>query len=143
MRIKIERKYKKDTYTIGKLYMNNQYWCDTLEDKDRGLKSTMTEEEIFDVKVKGKTAIPTGLYSLAYTFSNKFHKYLPLLLNVKGFSGIRIHAGNTADDSEGCILLGFNKKKGQVINSRKTCNDFNHIIENTLDRGELITIEIV
>ena len=75
MRIKIERKYKKDTYTIGKLYMNNQYWCDTLEDKDRGLKSTMTEEEIFDVKVKGKTAIPTGLYSLAYTFSNKFHSY--------------------------------------------------------------------
>ena len=142
MQLKLTRLYKKDTYTIGKLYINNQYFCDTLEDKDRGLNSDMTEDQIFDRKVKGATCIPTGLYHLAYTYSPKYKRYLPLVLNVKGYAGIRIHSGNTDKDTEGCILLGENKKVGQVINSRKTCSEFNRIVEKTLDKGELITLKI-
>ena len=142
MQLKITRLFKKDTYTVGKLFINNQYFSDTLEDKDRGLTSEMTEEQIFDIKVKGKTCIPEGLYNIAYTYSPKLHKYAPLVLNVKGFSGIRIHAGNTDEDTMGCILLGKNTKVGELTNSRKTCNDFYHIVEDALDRGELITLKI-
>ena len=143
MKVKIERKWKKDTYTIGNVYINGLWFCNSLEDKDRGLTSKMSEEEIFDVKVKGETAIPSGLYNLAYTYSPKLHKYAPLVLNVKGFSGIRIHSGNTDKDSEGCIILGLNKKKGEVINSRYTCNNFYHMVEDALDKGQLVTLEIV
>lgn len=143
MKLKLIRKYKKNTYTIGKLYINNQYFSDTLEDVDRGLTSAMTEEQIFDIKVAGKTAIPTGLYKVAYTFSPKYHRYMPLIQGVKGFSGIRIHSGNTDKDTEGCVLLGQNKKVGQVINSRAICSEFYRIVENALDNLEQITIEII
>lgn len=143
MKIRVERRYKKDTYTIGKMFINNLYFCDTLEDKDRGLTSAMTENEIFDIKIAGKTAIPKGTYKVAYTFSPKYHRYMPLIQGVKGFSGIRIHSGNTDKDTEGCILLGQNKKVGQVINSRAICSEFYRIVENALDNLEQITIEIL
>lgn len=143
MKLKLIRKYKKNNYTIGKLYINNQYFSDTLEDVDRGLTSAMTEEQIFDIKVAGKTAIPSGTYKIGYTYSPKFHRYLPLIQGVKGFSGIRIHSGNTDKDTEGCVLLGQNKKVGQVINSRAICSEFYRIVENALDNLETITIEIV
>ena len=110
----------KETYTIGKLYIDGNYFCDTVEDVDRHLDDSMTEEEIKKNKVYGETAIPYGMYKVTITYSPKFKKNLPLLEGVKGFSGIRIHSGNTAKDSLGCIIVGKNKKVGMVLDSRVT-----------------------
>lgn len=122
MKILIERIANRDTYCIGKLYINGEYFCDTLEDTDRGLDETMTEEEIAKIKVYGQTAIPIGMYRLILNYSPKFKKVLPLLLDVKGYSGIRIHSGSTDKDTLGCILVGQNKVVGKVINSKVTFN---------------------
>lgn len=110
------------TYTIGKLYIDGQYVMDTLEDTDRGLDDKMSEEEILSKKVKGETAIPTGIYQVTLTYSPKYKKNMPLINNVKGYSGIRIHSGNTNKDTEGCVLVGLNKEVGKVLNSRKMYN---------------------
>lgn len=120
MNILIKRIAKKDNYTIGKLYINGQYFCDTLEDKDRGLKQTDNIISIKAKKIFGKTAIPMGKYNVVLSYSPKFKKILPLVDNVKGFSGIRIHQGNTADDTEGCILVGKNNIVGMVTHSEDT-----------------------
>lgn len=143
MELLIDRKWKKDSYTIGKLYINGEYFCDTLEDVDRNLTSEMSITEIKNKKVYGKTAVPTGLYTILYTYSPKYKRLMPLVDNVKGFSGIRIHSGNTAEDSLGCILLGFNKEKGKVLQSRDTCNKFYKLIEEAIyKKGEAITLKI-
>lgn len=122
MRITLMRIANKPTYCIGKLYIDGQYICDTIEDVDRGLDDRMTEEEILEKKVKGETAIPTGIYPVYLTYSPKYKKQMPLIDNVKGYSGIRIHSGNTSKDTEGCVIVGLNKKVGMVINSRKMYN---------------------
>lgn len=120
MNILIKRIALKDNYTIGKLYINGQYFCDTLEDKDRGLKQTDNIISIKAKKIFGKTAIPLGTYNVDITYSPKFKKYLPLVENVKGFSGIRIHSGNTVDATDGCILVGKNTIVGMVTHSQDT-----------------------
>ena len=120
MNILIKRIARKDNYTIGKLYINGQYFCDTLEDKDRGLKQSDNIITIKTKKIFGKTAIPMGKYNVVLSYSPKFKKILPLVENVKGFSGIRIHQGNTADDTEGCIIVGRNKIVGMVTHSEDT-----------------------
>ena len=112
MILTLDRKYKLPTYTIGKLYIDGEYFCDTLEDKDRGLTDGMTVSEISKIKIKKETAIPTGTYKVTITYSNRFKKNMPLINNVKGFEGIRIHSGNTDKDTEGCILVGQNKFVG-------------------------------
>ena len=117
IKLRLERLYKGSKYTIGKLFINDEYFCDTIEDIDRGLKSSMSVEYIKKKKVYAETAIPTGTYKIEMTYSNKFKRILPLLVDVKGFSGIRIHRGNTEKDSSGCIVIGENKVKGKVINS--------------------------
>ena len=102
MILTLDRKYKLPTYTIGKLYIDGEYFCDTLEDKDRGLTDDMTVSEISKIKIKNETAIPTGTYSITLNivsprFSvSSFYKQvcngkLPRILNVKGFDGILIH----------------------------------------------------
>ena len=138
MTITLIRKYKLPTYTIGKLYIDGGYFCDTLEDKDRGLTDDMTVSEISKIKIKKETAIPTGTYKVTITYSNRFKKNMPLINDVKGFEGIRIHSGNTDKDTEGCILVGFNKVKGNVINSRDTYNKLFSI----LSKSNNITITI-
>ena len=120
MRIELVRIAFKSTYTIGKLYVDGTYFCDVLEDVDRGLDSSMSESEILEKKVKGQTAIPTGHYVINITYSPKYKRMMPLLLDVKGFSGIRIHSGNSSKDTEGCLLVGKNKKVGMVLESRDT-----------------------
>ena len=115
MKIELVRIAFKDTYTIGKLYVDGKYFSDVLEDVDRGLDSSMSESEILEKKVKGQTAIPTGHYVINITYSPKYKRMMPLLLDVKGFSGIRIHSGNTAKDTEGCLLVGKNKQVGKVL----------------------------
>ena len=138
MRIELVRIAFKDTYTIGKLYVDGKYFSDVLEDKDRGLDSSMSESEILEKKVKGQTAIPTGHYVINITYSPKYKRMMPLLLDVKGFSGIRIHSGNSPKDTEGCLLVGKNKKVGMVLESRDTYQRLFKIIEGQKD----ITIDI-
>lgn len=142
MEIVLKRIAKKDSYTIGKLYIDGKYVCDTCEDKDRGLTDSMTVEEIKSKKVYGQTAIPTGTYTVSYTMSNRFKKMMPLINDVKGFEGIRIHSGNTAADSLGCIILGENKAVGKVLNSRATCAKVYPMIAAASKKGEKITITI-
>ena len=142
MEILVKREYKKKDYTIGKMYINGEYFCDTLEDTDRGLTQIMTLSEIKEVKEYGCTAIPTGRYPVAYTYSSRFKKHLPLLLNVPAFEGVRIHSGNTHKDTEGCILLGENKAVGKVLNSRKTMDEFLRILKPAIEACEDIWITI-
>ena len=110
MKVEVKRTFKGTEYTIGKLYIDGHYLCDTLEDTVRPV----------GVKISGKTAIPAGTYKVKKTMLPRFKKVLPEILNVPGFSGVRIHAGNTAIDTDGCLLLGLNKKKGQVLESQTT-----------------------
>lgn len=141
MEILLQRVAKKDKYTIGKLYINDQYFCDTLEDTDRGLTQSMTEQQIKSKKVYGETAIPIGTYRIIISYSNRFKKQMPLLLNVPGFSGIRIHTGNTEKDSLGCILVGKNKAVGKVLESRDTYSKLFSILQKA-DKKETIKITI-
>lgn len=120
MELKLNRLHKNPTYTIGKLYVDGVYFCDTVEDTDRGMTQQMSNSYNEARKVYGKTAIPVGRYRVVLSYSNKFKKSLPLLNDVMCFSGVRIHSGNTAEDSLGCIIVGENKIKGGVINSRAT-----------------------
>lgn len=142
MEIRVKRIARKDGYTIGRMSLNNEYFCDTLEDTDRGLKSTMSEEEILSKKRKGITAIPTGKYDVILTFSPRFKRVLPLLLNVKCYEGVRIHAGNTAEDTEGCLLVGENKERGKVINSRATLEKLMSVLLKCEKKKEKVIITI-
>ena len=126
MKITVIRRYKKEDYTIGDLYIDGKWFSNTLEDRVRELNT-------LEDKVYGKTAIPEGVYHVKLTYSPRFKKILPEVLNVQFFSGIRIHAGNTADDSEGCILVGENKAKGKVLNSRKTLEMLMKILKSAQD----------
>lgn len=142
MTIHLKRIAKKVSYTIGKLYIDGEYFCDTIEDTDRGLSSDMSASEIAKIKVHGKTAIPTGTYNVVVTWSPRFKKTMPLLENVPGFSGIRIHSGNSSSDTEGCILPGQNKVVGKVINSRVYTDNLYKAISDGLKTGPVyITIE--
>ena len=125
MELRLRRIALKKEYTIGKLYIDGEYFCDTIEDCDRGLTSNMTENEVLSKKNYAKTAIPTGRYEIdLYTQSprykdNNFYKkvcggYLPRLKNVLGFSGVLIHCGNTAKDSSGCCLVGYRAQNGYL-----------------------------
>ena len=138
MKIKLIRKYRKETYTIGKLYVDGVYFCDTIEDKDRGLDDSMTVREILNKKVKGETAIPTGHYNIEITYSPQYKRMMPLLIGVKGYSGIRIHSGNTSKDTLGCLIVGKNTQVGMVTESRKTYNALFALMKDKKD----ITIEI-
>lgn len=141
MNIILNRIAKKAKYTIGKLYINDKYFCDTLEDTDRDLTQSMTEQQIGSKKVYGETAIPTGTYRIIISYSNKFKKQMPLLLNVPGFAGIRIHSGNTEKDSLGCILVGKNKAVGKVLESRDTYSKLFSILQEA-NKKETIKITI-
>lgn len=152
MKLRLKRIACKPLYSIGKLYVDEQYFCDTIEDRDRGLHDGMTEQEIRAIKVPSETAIPTGTYNVtmniqspkfkskaAYAFCNG---YLPRLLNVKGFDGILIHIGNTQNASAGCILVGQNKVVGQVINSTETFKKLYAVLDAANKRGEKISITV-
>jgi len=133
MKITIERKYKKENYTIGKLYIDGVPFCDTLEDKDRNLDSSMSLEDILAKKVSGETAIPYGTYEAEINYSPKFKRDLLLIKDVKGFEGIRVHAGNFASNSLGCVLCGKNTHVGMLSESKKTLETFMKKIEGEQD----------
>ncbi len=152
MKISVNRVYKQYSYTIGKLYIDGKFFCNTLEDKDRGLTQSTPLEEIAKIKIPSQTAIPAGIYRVILSqVSPRFSKKdmykgidgkLPRLIDVPGFDGVLIHVGNTDKDSSGCILVGFNKVKGQVINSRDTFFKLYAKLKEASDRGEKITIRI-
>lgn len=118
MEIVLTRFLKGENATIGRLFINGQFECFILEDKDRGLSQSMALADIQKAKVFAKTAIPTGRYEMAVTFSNRFKQYLPLIMGVPGFSGIRIHSGNNNSHTEGCPLTGSSHTQTSVSNSR-------------------------
>lgn len=142
MELELKRIAKRDDYTIGNLSVDGAYFCDTLEDTDRGIDWAMSSREIAYRKIKAKTAIPTGKYEVRLTLSPRFGRVLPLLMNVKCFEGVRIHPGNRAEDTEGCILVGLNKVKGQVIESRKTFDELYRMLADEVRRGKKIYIKI-
>lgn len=143
MRILLQRHALKAGYTIGRMEINGRYFCDTLEDTDRGLRESMTEDEIAALKVKGATAIPTGTYRIdMQTRSPRFGRVLPRLLRVKGYAGVLIHSGNTAADTEGCILVGENRERGKVLNSRATLEHLLVFLRAAQAEGEEIELTI-
>ena len=119
MRLRLERKYLGPEYTIGHLYLNGIRLCEMIEDKVRDVNEDGDLDDEGEEKVSGETAIPYGYYHMDLTMSPKFKRLLPIIVNVRHFEGIRIHRGNTASDSHGCLLPGENKEKGKVINSTK------------------------
>lgn len=144
MKIKLERYLFLKDCTISRLYVDDKLFCHVLEDVDRGLNSKMSEKEIADIKIHSQTAIPTGTYIVGNTYSPKYKKYLPLLFNVPGYKGIRIHPGNTHVDTAGCLIPGqlSPTKNNMVINSRSTFNALHREI-TAREKKEKITIEIV
>ncbi|MBO4316076.1 MAG: hypothetical protein J5867_08975 [Prevotella sp.] len=147
MELVLKRIAKKKDYTIGKLYVKEKvldeysmgekmtYLCDTLEPKWRDYAHGAN-------KVNGRSAIPEGRYPMLITKSTKFEMWLPLLLGVPKFEGIRIHAGNTVEDTKGCILVGENLKKGMVLNSRRCVELVKKKIVEAKETGEGVWIVI-
>ena len=152
MNLTLKRIAKRPTYTIGKLYINNAYLCDTIEDTDRGLLQTMPLSMITAKKIKGQTAIPAGTYEVSMnvispTYSKKkAYKWtggvMPRLLDVPGWTGVLIHPGNTEKDSEGCIIVGRNTKVGMVTDSQATFKRLFPILRAASDRFEKIELTI-
>lgn len=152
MELLLKRIALKDTYTIGKLYVNGIYFCDTIEDKVRDLNKDGDLNDVGEGKIPSLTAIPYGKYEITlkvqspkYSLKTNYNwckGYLPRLINVPHFEGILIHAGNTAKDSAGCILIGENKVKGKVINSMVTLKKLYPILKEASDKNEGIWIKI-
>ena len=151
MELILTRIAKRKTYTIGRLYIREQvmdeylpgyedhYFCDTLEPTWRDYANGA-------YKVKGRSAIPEGRYAVVISYSPKFKQWLPILLGGPEFNrkwqGIRIHAGNTAKDTEGCILVGQNREVGKVLDSRKWLYELKQKIVEARDRGEAVWLTI-
>lgn len=149
MELKLDRKFPKETYCVGRLYINGEFFCNTLENAI----TDINKNGVFDgdeKKVYGHSSIPFGKYTIVYNYSPKFKRNLPRLLDVPHFDGILIHPGTTASsdpneksDTAGCILVGNNTSPGKLTNSRATSDKLNALIEEAQNNKEEITIEIV
>lgn len=137
MELTLTRIARRKDYTIGHLDIDNEFFCDTLEPTWRDIGRGRPEN-----KVKGHTAIPEGRYPVVITWSPRLKQWLPLLLHVPYFKGIRIHAGNTVNDTEGCILVGRNLKRGMVFDSRLWLHRLKRKIVEAKDRGEGVWITV-
>lgn len=156
MNLNLKRKNFADTYTLGNLFINGEYFCDTLEDKDRGLVDSMSLEEIKSKKVYGQTAIPKGTYEITLdVVSHKFSKYpfymevckgkLPRLQNVKGFEGILIHVADGYKGAElvqGCIGIGKNTIKGGLLEGKDYFKKLYSLLSESVNNKEKIFIII-
>ena len=138
MKIEVKRIDKLPLCTIGEMYIDGKLQCYTLED-------TVREQEGMPVKewkIPNKTAIPCGEYELIMSMSNRFKKVMPELKKVEGFAGVRIHAGNTQEDTEGCILVGRRRAVTKILESRLAVNALYPLIQAAVDRKEKVTITI-
>lgn len=156
MNILVDRKYKKKDYTIGNMYIDGKWFCNTLEDTDRGLDDSMSITDIKKSKIYGQTAIPTGEYEVTLdVISPKFSKYpfyqsscqgrVPRLLNVKAFDGILIHVADGVRGSqlvEGCLGVGLNKIKGGLLNGKETFEKLYLLMIQAKNKEEKIKINI-
>lgn len=153
MELKLQRTALRDTYTIGHLYIGEEYFCDTLEDKVRDYNKDGDLNDPNEQKVYAETAIPYGRYRITMKVqSPKFSRrasyawcggYLPRLLDVPHFDGILIHGGNSADECCGCLLVGENKVKGRLINSMATLHRLYDRLVQAENKCEEIWITIV
>ena len=156
MNIKVQRTARKATYTIGKVTIDGNAFCDSLEDTDRGAKKSMVftstggangywvnEDGGIINKVYGKTAIPTGIYEACSYYWPKFKCYVVQLLRVPGFTGILMHNGMTADHSEGCVLLGKNNIVGRLDGNRIYMDALAARVMAAEKRGEKVTVQIL
>ena len=142
MELKLHRKYIKPNYVIGNLYVDDKFFCNTLEDQNRDLNKNGKFDGL-EKKVAGDTCIPFGRYQVIVNMSPKFKRELPLLLNVPEFEGIRIHRGNTIKDTAGCILVGENKEVGKVLNSTPYELKITEMIKKATANGGKCFITIV
>ena len=153
MELLVDRKWKKEAYTIGRLYIDGVFFCNTLEDKDRGLKQTDSLATIQSKKVYGETAIPTGTYnirmdikspkySLLSWYKNLCKGFMPRLENVPGWSGILIHPLNSPDQTLGCLGVGKNTQVGKLTDSKNTFAKLYKKMKSAYDKGESIKITI-
>ena len=115
MKLTLQRYLFTNDYTMGLLFIDGFYFCDTIEDKYRG-------QNLKTIKVYGETCIPYGVYDVKITYSPKYKKNMPQILDVPYFEGVRIHSGNKATDTLGCVIVGIKSKNGEVLESRKTYN---------------------
>ena len=131
-------------FTLGRVAVDGKDFGFSCEDVDRGLTQSMTEAEIAAVKVRGRTAIPAGHYRVLRTWSPKYQRDMMLVADVPGFRGIRIHSGNDADDTEGCLLLGLQRDAlgGRVLKSRAACAWLDEQVEAALGRGEDVWLTV-
>ena len=140
MDVTIWRKYREQGFTISRVYIDGVFFCHILEDEDRGLMQSMSVGEIMNIKLAGRTAIPVGNYKIVRQYSPRFKRVLPSILNVKGFSGVRMHAGNTSKDTDGCPLFGDadeNNIRDWVSNSRKRYNAFDAMLQTAGGEADL------
>ena len=135
MEITVKRINKAKDYTIGQLFINGEYFCDTLEDTVRDLTNIKD-------KVYGRTAIPAGTYSVILDYSGHFKKLLPHILDIPFFSGVRIHSGNDVEDTNGCILVGSYHHAGYITESRTTMEKLMKRLRETINNGDRITLSI-
>jgi hypothetical protein len=162
MELILKRIAKRRNYTIGKLYISNDskppltggglegaggaYFCDTLEPTVLELKTTVSKDAVLRSPAKAQSlkpfAIPEGSYAVVISYSPRFREWLPILLGVPAFSGIRIHAGNTAKDTQGCILVGRNQIVGKVLESRKWLYELKQKIVKAKGKGEAVWLTI-
>jgi hypothetical protein len=148
MEILVKRKWRGANTTLSLVYVDGNFQDYILEDIDRNLNSEMSVMEILNKKVRGKTAIPTGRYPVTITYSDRFKRRMPLLSNVKGFAGIRIHSGNTHADTEGCLLPGTTRTQlidgdYRVGGSRPACMKLEEQIQAALAKGEKVWVGII
>ncbi len=137
MEMTLTRIAKRKDYTIGKLDIDGNYFCDTLEPTWRDIGPGRPGR-----KVRGKTAIPEGRYPVVITYSPKFKRWLPLLLHVPKFEGVRVHEGNEAKDTEGCVLVGENLLPGRVLDSRRWLVLLKYRISRAKERGEGVWLTV-
>lgn len=153
MELIVDRKWKRQSYTISNLTIDGKWFCNVLEDADRGLDDSMPLAKIKELKKPSITAIPKGTYEITLDVisprfcTKSFYKQvcngkLPRLLNVKGFEGILIHAGNTDKDTDGCLLVGINLERGKVLKSQETFRKLYKMLSEAKLRGEYIQITI-
>lgn len=134
MKILVQRDIFTDKSTTSKIYLDDGFFCYGLEDRDRFLEVNP------EAKVDGETAIPRGEYNILITFSNRFQQLMPQIMDVPGFSGVRIHPGNTNIDTHGCLLVGTFRKTDFVGNSRAAYSKLVELIEHELDHGGNVSI---
>ncbi len=151
MKITVKREFFSDTETLGTMFINDKFFCYTLEDYDRKLKQNQSSSEIAHKKIYGKTAIASGDYRVILSISNRFKRLMPEILNVKGFAGIRIHGGNTHLNTDGCVLVAKNRFVDKLSTFGKIRNwiqgtmegQLTREIQKAIDANEMVTLSII